>query len=378
MKYVRGIFMKNVILNAEISRPIKQGLEYAVIKLRLEENSGEPFYYIEKINGNKVDVEKCLPGVITDVADAIVNSGYSRLHAFSDTYEFSVQGEDNNETALLDKKMLSGASQRGGYLIPPGTDCPIFRDMGIFDEDNNLVKEKMKKYKLLNRFLILADDTVSRMDKLNFDVLESGCSSSYLSLIFYYYFSCLRGYSIGFHSICSDEATANKLQRLAKKYHFRRMTFSVGSLVDYKGWESVGGSLIMAVQAVDTDVDKIIYNAIKNKAKGLFVVPHGYEQLRSEPDKIPLAVLSQDPKLRERFCEVATDAIRVSILEACSYETKMFDFLPLSGAPKPYLISAVKRAKSRDKDMLAFFNAEMFSKQFGFSQTLYHMLQSEL
>ena len=82
--------------------------------------------------------------------------------------------------------------------------------------------------------------------------------------------------------------------------------------------------------------------------------------------------------LKERFCALATDGIRAKILEEQGYDTQILEFIDMEHTPKNLLIRAIHRKKQSDKKKeKAAQQVDAFCKQFGFTPTLWKLLQEE-
>lgn len=60
-------------------------------------------------------------------------------------------------------------------------------------------------------------------------------------------------------------------------------------------------------------------------------------------------ILSRYGIIKERFCALATDAIRANLLECCGYRTQLLEFIDFAHTPKNILIRAVQKKSFRHR-----------------------------
>ena len=61
---------------------------------------------------------------------------------------------------------------------------PALIDLGVTTPDGRVVKAKYDKYRQINRFLEIINDSVGEEKKLK--IIDFGCGKSYLTFILYY------------------------------------------------------------------------------------------------------------------------------------------------------------------------------------------------
>ena len=105
--------------------------------------------------------------------------------------------------------------------------------------------------------------------------------------------------------------------------------------------------VVVALHACDTATDDALIKAIKANAHYICVAPccHKYLRQRFIPSD-DLSAMLRHGILEERFVEGLTDSLRVLILEALGYQTKLFEFISLEHTAKNIMITAVKTGRA--------------------------------
>lgn len=211
------------------------------------------------------------------------------------------------------------------YILPEGTVVPFLKDLGVMTAEGKIVRTKYDKYRQINRFLEFIEDILPHLPQnREITILDFGCGKSYLTFAMYYYLKELKGYDIRIIGLDLKKDVIKNCSRLAVKYGYDKLNFYEGSIEEFEGV---------------TQVDMV-------------VTLHA--------------------------CDTATDGIRAKILEEQGYDTQILEFIDMEHTPKNLLIRAIHRKKQSDKKKeKAAQQVDAFCKQFGFTPTLWRLLQEE-
>lgn len=211
------------------------------------------------------------------------------------------------------------------YILPEGTVVPFLKDLGVMTAEGKIVRTKYDKYRQINRFLEFIEDILPHLPQnREITILDFGCGKSYLTFAMYYYLKELKGYDIRIIGLDLKKDVIKNCSRLAVKYGYDKLNFYEGSIEEFEGV---------------TQVDMV-------------VTLHA--------------------------CDTATDGIRAKILEEQGYDTQILEFIDMEHTPKNLLIRAIHRKKQSDKKKeKAAQQVDAFCKQFGFTPTLWKLLQEE-
>jgi len=106
----------------------------------------------------------------------------------------------------------------------------------------------------------------------------------------------------------------------------------------------------------------------------IFSAPCCQHQFNASLKMSEPSVMTDYGIIRERFCALATDAIRAKLLEACGYKTQIIEFIDFEHSPKNLLIRA-KRTGKKSRAPLA--EAEEFLKTYPGKNELYELLMAD-
>ena len=120
--------------------------------------------------------------------------GYRQLNAWSESTEYNLRVAKRGR-ALFSRKANKNAAAPSeqhnrvkNYILPEGEVVPPLVDMGIFTPDGKVIPSRYDKYKQINRFLEMMDDTLGGIGEgEELHIVDFGCGKSYLTFILYYY-----------------------------------------------------------------------------------------------------------------------------------------------------------------------------------------------
>ena len=111
--------------------------------------------------------------------------------------------------------------------------------------------------------------------------------------------------------------------------------------------------MMIALHACDTATDHAIHMGIRGGASIICCAPCCHKQLRPQLlQPHPLRPILQHGVHLGQEAEMLTDGLRALLLDACGYDTQVFEFVSLEHTAKNKMILAVKRAQPAAKDQL--------------------------
>jgi len=256
------------------------------------------------------------------------------------------------------------------YLIEEGMIVEPLIDLGVMTKEGKVVKAYYDKFKQINRFLSIIDDTLKGEDKEELNIIDFGCGKSYLTFIVYYYLTFVKKKKVHMIGLDLKEDVIKKCNQIRDKYKYQNLNFEIGDISLYKPKTHV--DMIITLHACDTATDFAMYHAIMLKTKYLLSVPCCQHEINLQMKKDTLGLISKYGLLKDRMCAIITDSIRANLLEYCGYDVSMIEFIDFAQTPKNILIRAVK--KSDTPNMKSLKLVEDALKEYNISQTLYNLL----
>ena len=244
---------------------------------------------------------------------------------------------------------------------------PALVDLGVMTPSGQIVKANYDKYKQINRFLEIIDDSIKNEEELN--VIDFGCGKSYLTFILYYYLVEVKKIKCNIIGLDLKEEVINNCNKLAQKYGYKNLRFLCGDIAKYVNEFKV--DMIVTLHACDTATDYALYHAINLKCKYIFSVPCCQHEINNQLTSSYLHSITKFGILKERFSAMATDAIRANILQYYGYKTQVMEFVDFENSPKNLLIRAVLTSNKNEKLKKEI---DELINSLGIEQTLYNLL----
>ena len=257
--------------------------------------------------------------------------------------------------------------RKKNYIIPEDTIVEPLIDLGVLTQDGKVVKSSYDKYRQINRFLEMIDDSIKGEKYLK--IIDFGCGKSYLTFILYYYLVNIKGIECDIIGLDLKEDVIDNCNKLAEKYKYDRLKFLKGDVAKYKD-SSV--DMIITLHACDTATDYALYHAINMKCRYIFSVPCCHHEINNNSSSQEFNLINKYGILKERFSSIITDAIRANILEYYGYKTQIMEFVDIENSPKNLLIRAVyKNIKKNEKIKEEI---ESLLKEYKINQKIYDLL----
>ena len=109
-------------------------------------------------------------------------------------------------------------------MLKEGVVVPPLVDLGVMNSSGYVLKAYYDKYKQINRFLEIIEDTVGHEKKLN--IIDFGCGKSYLTFILYYYLVEIKRMDVNIIGIDFKEEVIKNCNQIANKYGYNNLTAS--------------------------------------------------------------------------------------------------------------------------------------------------------
>ncbi|MCD8200749.1 MAG: SAM-dependent methyltransferase [Clostridia bacterium] len=330
-----------------MSRPEDRDCLYK--KIVIEEKAD--FFQISKYTKTQVFHENVAGDEVAEKFTQLC-ACFLQVNAFSEVIDYELTVTKSGRATLKSHVVNPDAplpislphDREKNYLIKDGEFCEPLYDMGVMTADGRVKSPMHAKFRQINRFLEIINDEISGKQKSSYRIIDFGCGKSYLTFIVYYYFTRNLGLNAEIVGVDLKKDVIEACEHRAKKYGYTGLKFACA---DINGFEApFRPDIVMSLHACDTATDYALCNAVKWGAETIFSVPCCQHELNSQLKSVDL--LSRYGIIKERFCALATDAVRAETLEICGYKTQVLEYIDFEDTPKNILIRAVKRQFTAD------------------------------
>ena len=328
----------------------RKSLEYKKVTLRPVSIKGELMFQAEYHFDKKV-IHKNIPyfdGV--DFAKELIAEDFKQINILTEKEDIQILAAKPDHPRIIAKPADRKAAnlshdKRKRYIIEEGKPCDFLIELGVMTEDGKVKKQHYGKFRQINRFLEIADDSFDDLPKGGtLRIIDFGCGKSYLTFALYYYLKLMRGRNVEIIGLDLKDDVIQFCNQTAKKLQYDDLHFLTGDIADYK---SDGADMVVTLHACDTATDFALINAVGWNSKVILSVPCCQHELFSQIHEDINDPMLKHGIIKDKFTELLTDALRGLKLEAAGYDVKMIEFTSLEHTSKNIMIKAVYAPKEQ-------------------------------
>ncbi len=230
---------------------------------------------------------------------------------------------------------------------------PFLRDLGVTDGQGALIPSMSRKWKQINKFIevfdhALASAPVAAEQALR--VADFGSGKGYLTFAMHDYLRNNLGREAQVTGVELRQDMVDLCNAAASRLEHPGLAFQCG---DVRSVVPEAIDVMIALHACDIATDYAIHTGIRCNAAIIMCSPCCHKQIRPQLHSPGLLqpMLQYGLHLGQQ-AEMLTDSLRALYLEACGYETKVFEFISLEHTNKNKMILAVKRRQLADSTAL--------------------------
>ena len=225
-------------------------------------------------------------------------------------------------------------------------DRPFLHVLGVSTADGKLVPVMARKYRQIDKFVEVFANALAASPLGNSDapvhVADFGSGKGYLTFAVHDHLRHALGRDAHVTGVELRADMAALGNAAAARLGLDGLRFEQG---DIQRYEPAALDVMIALHACDTATDHAIHLGIRAGAAVLMCSPCCHKQIRPQllsPQPIR-AILQHGVHLGQE-AEMVTDGLRALLLDACGYDTQVFEFVSLEHTSKNKMILAVKRA----------------------------------
>lgn len=236
----------------------------------------------------------------------------------------------------------------------------LLRTIGIADSNGSVRASMRGKYDQINAFLreldaLLDDAKTDAGRKIN--IVDCGCGRAYLTLGAYCYLTAFRGMDVAVRGIDRNATLVDEASEMAQRLDVADRARFI--CADIKSAElDVKPDLLLSLHACDLAPDLAIARGIWWRTRHMLVAPCCQHDLQKQiTTSGPMKALLRHGILRERLCDILTDAFRAQLLRIHGYRVRVSEFVSQEATSRNIMLRASIGAKPRQPDVIAEYTA---------------------
>lgn len=348
-----------------------QGLGPSRISLKPMLLRGATAWQEERFDGKKVFVRNLAPG---EEAEAALESmlgaeGAREYHLTSPSGDLHVRITRKGRTLLSRGRPTAGASS----VAPAGHDkakdlplsrfdaTPLLRVLEVADGTGTIRASMRGKYDQINAFIREIDTLLDEAGADNgkaFRIVDCGCGRAYLTLAAYCYLTSCKGLKAEVLGIDRNKSLMDEASAMAAQLDVAdNVRFECADLASVPA-DGPRPDLVLSLHACDLATDMAIAHGIRSGARHIMAAPCCQHDLQKQIGETgPMRALLRNGILRERLCDILTDAFRAQILRIAGYRTRVVEFVSHEATSRNIMIRASLGARPRSADAIAEYTA---------------------
>ncbi len=347
----------DVLKKAVLSKPLISAVQKSVLSQKLI--AGKKMLQCESFMKDNKALHKNLA---LDDADALCEliDAYAQINVITTLGDTEYRESKSGKSTLIGYSKLLGAlegasdadkvkieknNREKNYILSGNED--FLKLLGVSDKNGRVYDKKRAKFRQINRFLELVSDVVYALPDGELRICDLCCGKSYLSFAVYHYFANVLGRKVKMTGVDLKSDVIEYCSDVAKKLSFDGLEFLCGDISKYDTGEHV--NLVVSLHACDTATDLVLEKAIQWSADVILSTPCCHHELNHTLNCPELEFIAAHSMLRQKLCDVATDALRLKLLESRGYSVCALELIDPEETPKNIMLRAV-RQKGFDAD----------------------------
>ena len=271
----------------------------------------------------------------TDCEYKVSKSGKATLIG-GDKLERAMDGEGKKEFARITP---ASNNKKKNYILSGSEE--FLRHLGVSDAGGRVYDKKQAKFRQINRFLELIRDVEDKLPNDSIRICDLCCGKSYLSFAVYHYFSVIKGMKVKMTGADLKRDVMEYCSDVAKKCGFDGLEFLCTDVSLYDTEEHV--NLVISLHACDIATDIVLDKAIAWNADVVLSTPCCHHEMNRLLDSPSLEFIGKYSMLRQKLADAATDALRLTLLEANGYDVAALELIDPDETPKNIMLRGVKK-----------------------------------
>lgn len=237
------------------------------------------------------------------------------------------------------KQLEIGGNNRQKNYILDGSE-PFLIKLGVSDKNGRPHDKKLPKLRQINRFLEYVRDIEKHLPSdSTLHICDLCCGKSYLSFAVYHYFAVIKGRKVEMIGVDLKADVMELCDKIATELGFSGLHFICRDVAAYEPENKP--ELVVSLHACDTATDLVLNKASGWGSKVILSTPCCHHEMNHNLNCPPLSFIAKHSMLRQKFCDAATDALRLKKLESEGYSVEAVELVDPDDTPKNILLRAV-------------------------------------
>ena len=329
---------------------------------------GEMRYQAEMVDGGQVRVKNLdANGAAEGLEEIIAQKGARDLHLMTASGDLHVRVTRKGRvmatrSAAMDRAVKVQPHDRVKKTPLTSFDSAAFlRVTGLADGEGKIRASMRGKYDQVNEFLKVVEEVVKDAgggaSAQPFTVVDCGCGKAYLTLALYFHLT----QGLGFQNVCvvgvdrrpDVIAAAVKMAEqldVADRVRFIQSDLASCGLPELSRPLDAPASpplsrvdMVISLHACDTATDEALAKGVEWKARYILSAPccqHELQKTVGASANTAFAGVLRHGILRERLCDILTDAFRAMILRILGFKTQVVEFVSPDATARNILLRA--------------------------------------
>ena len=351
---------KQLLKKAVLSKPLPKNDNIRAV-ITLKSIGGVNVLQVEFFRSdNKVTHENIkidIDGSSARISEII--SSFSQFNIITTVGSCELKRSASGKETLIGGEKLIRAIEKGGDIVAPSGNNkdknhilngsePFLIALGVSDKNGRPHDKKRSKLRQINRFLEYVRDYEKYLpENEELCVCDLCCGKSYLSFAVYHYFANVKQRKVKMIGVDLKKDVIDYCNSVAASVGFDGLTFVCGDVSAFE--PEYFPQLVVSLHACDTATDLVLEKAVKWKAKVILSTPCCHHEMNRKLNCPSLSFISEHSMLKQKFCDAATDALRLKMLQSEGYSTEAVELVDPDDTPKNILLRAVLVGSKSEK-----------------------------
>ncbi len=223
-------------------------------------------------------------------------------------------------------------------------DRPFLHELGVTDAQHRLIPAMARKWKQINKFIEVLDHALAATPLKTaprLDIVDFGSGKGYLTFAMHDHLRTTLGLPVQVAGVELRPDMVALCNGAVARLGLQGLRFDEG---DVRSVVPPKIDVMIALHACDTATDFAIHTGVRAGAQVILCSPCCHKELRPQLlSPHPLRPILKHGVHLGQQAEMLTDGLRAMLLDACGYETQVFEFVALEHTSKNKMILAVKR-----------------------------------